>query len=328
MMHLEPKGEFFMSAEQLRQAYDLIRQGRKRDAVAMLQPILSADRQNADAWWLLANALTEPEKQRDALRRLIELRPDDARAHKMLDRIEEQLQPKVNDFSFPDSEADDPFARSSSSPFPGSSSGDPFASSSDPFMGSDKPKRTSAPVYAPPPQRRSGNNGCLVALAIIGALTLGCCVLSFVGVSQGLIQLPAVFQEIILTLTVNPGFGELQTMFGTPEPFDMSDARDRGEIAVGESINGNVDTFDDDFYTFNARSGQQVTIDVITRSDLDPQLYVYDKDNRLIGQNDDIDMSNDNFNSRLSVTFPASGAYYLVVSAFGSGGTYEISVSE
>ena len=41
---------------QLEQAYNLIQNDRLDDAVGLLRPIVRADPNNPDAWWLLANA--------------------------------------------------------------------------------------------------------------------------------------------------------------------------------------------------------------------------------------------------------------------------------
>ncbi len=152
-----------MSADQLRQAYELIRQGQKEEAVVLLQPILRSDRNNADAWWLMANALTDPAKQVQALNEVLRLRPNDARAEKMLGRVQIDMQSKQNDFSFAVSD-DDPFSSTSqSSSFSSASSSqdDPYSTSgSDPFSQSagEKPKRGTAmppPVGLPAAKKRT-----------------------------------------------------------------------------------------------------------------------------------------------------------------------------
>src|SRR5215207_3197274 len=72
-----------MSSEPLQVAYRLIREGNKQEAVRILTPIVRADPQNADAWWLLANAVDNPEQKRRALERVLRLRPEDERAQRM-----------------------------------------------------------------------------------------------------------------------------------------------------------------------------------------------------------------------------------------------------
>ncbi len=46
----------------------------------------------------------------------------------------------------------------------------------------------------------------------------------------------------------------------------------------------------------------------------------------MIAENDDINLLQGNTNSRISITLPVSGKYTIIVSAFGNGGDYEISV--
>ncbi len=89
-----------MSAEPLQQAYRLIREGKKSEAVRLLLPIVRAEPRNADAWWLLANALEDPDKQRRAVERVIKLRPDDARAQKLLDRLQPPLEDPFAEVDF------------------------------------------------------------------------------------------------------------------------------------------------------------------------------------------------------------------------------------
>lgn len=107
----------------------------------------------------------------------------------------------------------------------------------------------------------------------------------------------------------------------------QNDLVNRGSIAIGQSDTGNVDTFDDDSWVFDANSGQSVTIEVIARDDfLDPQLFLYSPSGSLIAQNDDVNLAELNFNSRVSVTLPENGRYTIVVSAFDEGGSYTLSL--
>ncbi|GEM_PF-1111130 len=75
------------TSEQLQSAYQLVREGRKTDAINLILPIVRADSNNADAWWLLANALDDRPKAKYALEQVIRLRPDDDRAVKMLHKL-------------------------------------------------------------------------------------------------------------------------------------------------------------------------------------------------------------------------------------------------
>ncbi len=76
-----------MSDAQLKQAYQLIKAGKKREAVKVLAPIVNTDRSNADAWWLLANSLDKPDKVQRALKNALKHRPDHAQARAMLEQM-------------------------------------------------------------------------------------------------------------------------------------------------------------------------------------------------------------------------------------------------
>ncbi len=71
----------------LQQAYDLIRQERFEEAQLVLQPIIF-DAPSADAWWLWANAVTEPEDARYALARVLEFDPGHSQAQQLISRLE------------------------------------------------------------------------------------------------------------------------------------------------------------------------------------------------------------------------------------------------
>ncbi len=94
--------------EQLRAAYALIKEKKRQEAVDVLLPILQADEDNADAWWLLANCLNDPNDAREALDNVLRLRPDHDKAQTMLDAINARYprpepEPEVDEFGFGDS---------------------------------------------------------------------------------------------------------------------------------------------------------------------------------------------------------------------------------
>ncbi|GAB4527534.1 MAG: hypothetical protein Kow0063_02930 [Anaerolineae bacterium] len=78
---------------QLDRAYDLIRQDRAEEAIPILQAVLLNDSRNADAWWLWANAVSEPEEAREALHKVLEYNPDHAQAREMLAQLDELYPP-------------------------------------------------------------------------------------------------------------------------------------------------------------------------------------------------------------------------------------------
>ena len=81
------------SEYRLEQAYELIRGGQPDEAIAILQSILQMDESNVDAWWLLANAVTEPEEARAALKKVLQYQPENPQAQSLLDRLDELYPP-------------------------------------------------------------------------------------------------------------------------------------------------------------------------------------------------------------------------------------------
>lgn len=135
--------------QQLREAYNLIKAKQRQQAIEVLLPVLQDDEDNADAWWLLANCLTDPNDAREALDNVLRLQPEHEKAQKMLSAIdaryprpEPEPEPEPDDFGFGDS-ASDPFegvgvadAPVESDPFnlaEPAPADDPFAAFDDPF---------------------------------------------------------------------------------------------------------------------------------------------------------------------------------------------------
>jgi hypothetical protein len=342
-----------MSSDQLREAYRLIREGKKKEAAAILVPIVRAESANADAWWLLANALTEPDKQRRALEQVLRLRPDDDRAQRMMARL---IMPPAESFpatselpssqpaSEPSSdlrtliESSPPSKRSrtaSDDPFElVDDTGDPFkdvGDYDDPFAEvPSTSRRGSGGVIVTQP--RSGTNPLLIILAIIGVLAVASCGICL-AVTGGLAGALATFgvqfgqevQNVLLTVTADPNF----QLSSASQVLDASNLQMRGALEYGQSRIGTVDSFDDDGWTFSGEGGDRITIDLEERDgQLDPQLMLYGPDNRLVISNDDVDMTAGNMNSRVEITLPSTGTYTIVVSAFGTGGDYELTLKQ
>ncbi|MBX3080729.1 MAG: tetratricopeptide repeat protein [Anaerolineae bacterium] len=72
---------------QLEQAYNLIQNDRLDDAVGLLRPIVRADPNNPDAWWLLANAVSDPNDAFEALNNVMRLEPNHEQARDLLDNL-------------------------------------------------------------------------------------------------------------------------------------------------------------------------------------------------------------------------------------------------
>ena len=372
-----------MSADTLQQAYRLIREGKKPEAVRLLVPIARAEPRNADAWWLLANALEDPDKQRRAVERVLLLRPDDARAQKLLDRLPSPLDDPFAEVDFdqvdaaavPDEDADDEFPPEAA--VTGASVSDPVSA----VLSDDDDDEFPPEVLAPaddddefPPEAsvsgipvaaskrtaehefppvdayepydevplearrvrvhrsRRGASPITLVLAAIGLITVLSCGLCLVASLVSIPTIQRVVGEVIQTVTYEPGFATLvsfatpasgaSTTLNDPLPADLNR---RGNINLGQTLRASVDTFKDDAWAFTGEANQRVIIELdATDAALDPQLYLYDSDNREIAANDDIAAGNNN--ARIEITLPYSGSYTIRVSAFGSGGGYELTV--
>src|SRR5258706_6369981 len=135
---------------QLQQAYQLIKNGEKEEAVSVLRPMLTVDPNNADGWWLLANAVSDPAEQRSALEKVVMLRPDHAQARAKLADLK-----APSEFRFDDSSSAVGFEDAP-----------------------EKPKRDSyQPVIVQPAKK--GTNPLVIILAVIGVLALLVCGVCF-----------------------------------------------------------------------------------------------------------------------------------------------------
>ncbi len=134
--------------QQLQQAYQFIKAGQREQAGTILVSILKQDRDNADAWWLLANASNDPDKARQALENVLRVRPDDVRAREKLDKLVGSAPepPPSAHFSMPispTSSPNDPFGATTSND-------DPFASFPTPAWSSGSaPKADDLPMVSP-----------------------------------------------------------------------------------------------------------------------------------------------------------------------------------
>jgi hypothetical protein len=283
--------------QQLQQAYELIRSGRKAEAEALLLPILKANEDDANAWWLMANAVSSPDDIREALQNVLRLRPGDAKAQQMLDSLN---------------------ARTPADEFPmaGGSSTPAWTAGS-----SANPVQVVPPVVV---QKSGGTNPLVIILAVVGIIALVGCIACFLLPTLGI----TIFGQQILNevMTAAPEFQEIMGTITALPPgafLGTGDLVQRGTIEYGQTVTQTVDTFDDDGWTFTGSAGDRVTIEVNARdNDLDPEVYLLDSSNSQLGYNDD--SGSNSRNSRLAVTLPANGTYTIRVSAFGMGGGYEL----
>lgn len=84
-----------MSREYLDRAYAMIKDGQTQEAIPIIEAIIRADRDNEDAWWLLANATDEPATKRNALNNVIRLSKDTERVNKSQSMLNRLLNPNA-----------------------------------------------------------------------------------------------------------------------------------------------------------------------------------------------------------------------------------------
>lgn len=99
-----------------------------------------------------------------------------------------------------------------------------------------------------------------------------------------------------------------------------------GIITPNGRITGTIETSGDtDWFAITLSENQSVEIRQTGIGLNDPLLRVRDANGRLLDQNDDIDLNNDNYDSQLTFTAPSAGTYYIEAGAFGrETGTYQV----
>jgi hypothetical protein len=279
-----------MSQEQLLEAYKLIKAGQRMQAETVLRPLVEADEDSADAWWLLANAVADADDKRSALNHVLRLRPDHPKARLMLERLNERF-PPLEAADEPESDFDRLF---------------------DDDYDAERPPR----IVVTKPGGKN-NNALLIILAIIGGVTvLGCAACFLIAGGAAVVVEQAMsdpeISSLMDELTSDLRYGSVP-----------DDAIAKGVIEPGQTRRDAVGTFDDHTYTFSGASGAEIFISVeALDSTLDPVLYLYGPDGMLIDRNDDYDDST--HNARLELRLPRSGTYTILVTPFGDGGRYAL----
>ncbi len=77
-----------VSKAQLQEARELIKRGKRKQAVLRLATLIERTPDNPELWWLLANASEDIVQAKMATEQLLALRPNDERAQKLLKRLE------------------------------------------------------------------------------------------------------------------------------------------------------------------------------------------------------------------------------------------------
>jgi len=107
--------------QELGRAFELIRNDQLEEAIKIVKPITESEPENADAWWLLANAASEPRDARRALVNALKINPSYPKARDLLDKLNELHPPRDDELmmmmeiedvepDIPGAEPADPFA--------------------------------------------------------------------------------------------------------------------------------------------------------------------------------------------------------------------------
>ncbi|MBI5930839.1 MAG: tetratricopeptide repeat protein [Chloroflexi bacterium] len=126
--------------KQLERVYALIQREQSDDALQILRPLLEEHNDNADVWWLMANAVDDPRQARRALVNVLKINPRHSRARNLLEKLNESYPPRDDELmmmmELP--EADDRFVVSQSeSDEDEINFDDPFAEDGDDSAGFD-----------------------------------------------------------------------------------------------------------------------------------------------------------------------------------------------
>ena len=97
-------------------------------------------------------------------------------------------------------------------------------------------------------------------------------------------------------------------------------------VSVGDETPGAIDyEGDEDFFRFTAEAGRTYRLDVTLGTLGDSVLDLTDSNSAQLAYNDDF---GDSFGSRIVWEAPASGNYYVMVSAWSGAGSYTLTISE
>lgn len=297
--------------QQLQQAYQLIHLGQRQQAMQILYDILRFDPDNADAWWLMANAATNVIDMRVALEQVLRLRPDHQPARQMLNSLNNGFQPPSQ------------------------------------FWMTETAQRLKTPpvLYQPPHANGREPHGVIVPpdrsrwkprsrwhpVATIGAGAID--PLTFVAGIVAAVSLLAVFLCAIVafsttSLVINPLLRTPTPARSTPTPHRPNNPFqvDRGTVEINRQHPGIVyDPREYYLHRFHGSAGERLIIDVMSTDDkLNPMVQLYDPEGRRLDYNHDAAVTTRD--ARLSVTLPLNGVYTVAVSGENSTGRYTLIV--
>lgn len=296
--------------KQLVAAYEFVKAGQKKDARAILVPIVKVDRSNADAWWLLANAMEKDEDVRQALKQVLRLKPGHTAAKKMLAALDDSAA-QIADDPFGDLAEEEETRRVRHDPAFDVLQRKPLAEA-------EAQRRSS----------QSSNKTLLIGVSIAGVLALCACVACLViNVIMPLAMVPA--------LASFSGELEQQNRFTIDEMMRINEYgalpeyTDMGDIMIGETRTAHLDFFEEQSYWFVANAGETIVISMrATNStqELDPFITLYDAVGFVLANDDD---SGGGLNAELVFQLPEAGLYKIGAGSYSasSSGAYEIRVA-
>lgn len=272
-----------MSENQLRRAYDLIKQGREQEAIGIIEPLIRFDPDNEDAWWLLANATEDPESKRNALNNVLRLTGNTTRVQKAQQML------RIVDSQSNDDELFDDF---------GSYDYDSF----DDSYSSSSPRKSANQAQAPiivNEGRRSGPGCCMGCLGIVGILV----VVSCIGVFALATLAPRIFEEGFDFVTI-PAETEYRAV-GAVEPNQVVS----GEVQDSEDRVG---------YIYSATRAENITIRVETENaDIPPIAFVYSLETgELLFSNFNTETNTGGGIADYEASLPDAGQYLIIVRPF------------
>ena len=111
-----------------------------------------------------------------------------------------------------------------------------------------------------------------------------------------------------------------------PETDEQTILQEEGTLADGDSVYERDGSLYD-VYSFEGKSGQEIAI-AVESDDFDTFLAVFDDQDAIVGQNDDIAI--DNTNSFLEITIPRDGTYRIFINGYDARdrGSYTVRVVE
>jgi hypothetical protein len=296
----------------MERAYQLIKEGREQDALDILEPILSDYPNNADAWWLLANATEDlPSKER-ALREVLRIgtTPErEAKAREMLKAIEDMQSSMAA-----------PSPEFAGMPRQSTDQGAPRRKI---LRDGDKVKESSG-----------GSNAGQLFLMVMAGLSIFVCMLCLGATAF----VTPIFSEVASSIEEAGGIENIE---GAVEEFvggfvnAPEEYTDEGDIEDGDTVTGEITSSSDRIgYTYDASEGDRIRVELrALTGNIAPPVFLYGPDGKLFADTEGGIESESSFSgestSTLTATLQQDDDYLLIVRpVFGLGqNEYEMTLT-